>query len=196
MKKIKYIVFGVFSLLTMVTTSCSNFLEEEPLDLKTDGQFWTSDADAQSAVNMVYSGGVPYLYGGRNTGWQPTRLMYNGLLSGLFVDDKKDGDLSSNMETLNINFQTVAGDVGELWREPYVSIGRCNVLAKRLPQMVEAGIISEAVRMNYWLRHISSVLGLIFSLLRNLVVKMVKLKAVVMEEYHWFLNLMRLLTHQ
>jgi surface protein len=54
MKKIKYIVFGVFSLLTMVTTSCSNFLEEEPLDLKTDGQFWTSDADAQSAVNMVY----------------------------------------------------------------------------------------------------------------------------------------------
>lgn len=143
MKKIKYIVFGTFSLLTMVTTSCSNFLEEEPLDLKTDGQFWTSDADAQSAVNMVYSGGVPYLYGGRNTGWQPTRLMYNGLLSGLFVDDKKDGDFSSNMETLNINFQTVAGDVGELWREPYVSIGRCNVLAKRLPQMVEAGIISE-----------------------------------------------------
>lgn len=89
MKKIKYIVFGVFSLLTMVTTSCSNFLEEEPLDLKTDGQFWTSDADAQSAVNMVYSGGVPYLYGGRNTGWQPTRLMYNGLLSGLLWMTRK-----------------------------------------------------------------------------------------------------------
>lgn len=180
----------------MVTTSCSNFLEEEPLDLKTDGQFWTSDADAQSAVNMVYSGGVPYLYGGRNTGWQPTRLMYNGLLSGLFVDDKKDGDFSSNMETLNINFQTVAGDVGELWREPYVSIGRCNVLAKRLPQMVEAGIISEdrkneLLAQAYFFRAWSY-----FSLLRNLVVKMVKLKAVVMEEYHWFLNLMRLLTHQ
>ncbi|WP_418828711.1 RagB/SusD family nutrient uptake outer membrane protein [Phocaeicola sp.] len=143
MKQIKYIVFGAFSLLTMVTTSCNNFLEEEPLDLKTDGQFWTSDADAQSAVNMVYSGGVPYLYGGRNTGWQPTRLMYNGLLSGLFTDDKKDGDFSANMETLNINFQTVAGDVGELWREPYVSIGRCNVLAQRLPQMVQEGIISE-----------------------------------------------------
>lgn len=143
MKQIKYIVFGAFSLLTMVTTSCNNFLEEEPLDLKTDGQFWTSDADAQSAVNMVYSGGVPYLYGGRNTGWQPTRLMYNGLLSGLFTDDKKDGDFSANMETLNINFQTVAGDVGELWREPYVSIGRCNVLDQRLPQMVQEGIISE-----------------------------------------------------
>lgn len=143
MKQIKYIVFGAFSLLTMVTTSCNNFLEEEPLDLKTDGQFWTSDADAQSAVNMFYSGGVPYLYGGRNTGWQPTRLMYNGLLSGLFTDDKKDGDFSANMETLNINFQTVAGDVGELWREPYVSIGRCNVLAQRLPQMVQEGIISE-----------------------------------------------------
>lgn len=143
MKNIKYIVFGAFSLLSLVTTSCDNFLEEKPLSQKTDGQFWTSDADAQSAVNMIYTGGVPYLYGGRNTGWQPTRLMYNGLLSGLFTDDKKDGDFSANMETLNVNFQTVAGDVGELWREPYVSIGRCNVLTQRLPQMVASGVISE-----------------------------------------------------
>lgn len=143
MKKIKYIVFSAVSLLTLATTSCTDFLEEEPLDLKTDGQFWTSDTDAQSAVNMVYYGGVPYLYGGRNNGWQPTRLMYNGLLSGLFTDDKKDGDFSSNAETLNINFQTVAGDVGEIWREPYVCIGRCNVLDLRLPEMVAAGIISE-----------------------------------------------------
>lgn len=100
MKKFKYIILGVASILTLTTTtSCSDFLEEEPLDLKTDNQFWTSESDAQSAVNMIYYGGIPYLYGGRNTGWQPTRLMYNGLLSGLFTDDKKDGDFSSNTET-------------------------------------------------------------------------------------------------
>ena len=143
MKKIKYLVYSAVSLLTLTTPACSGFLDEEPLDLKTDGQFWTSDTDAQSAVNMVYYGGVPYLYGGRNTGWQPTRLMYNGLLSGLFTDDKKDGDFSSNMETMNITFQTVAGEVSEIWREPYVCINRCNVIDKRLPEMVAAGIISE-----------------------------------------------------
>lgn len=144
MKKIKYIVLGIASILTLTTTiSCDDFLEEEPLDLKTDNQFWTSESDAQSAVNMIYYGGVPYLYGGRNTGWQPTRLMYNGLLSGLFTDDKKDGDFSSNTETLNITFQTVAGEVGEIWREPYVCIGRCNVLIARLPEMVAKGILSE-----------------------------------------------------
>lgn len=144
MKKFKYIILGVASILTLTTTtSCSDFLEEEPLDLKTDNQFWTSESDAQSAVNMIYYGGIPYLYGGRNTGWQPTRLMYNGLLSGLFTDDKKDGDFSSNTETLNITFQTVAGEVGEIWREPYVCIGRCNVLIARLPDMVTRGILSE-----------------------------------------------------
>lgn len=146
MKKIINIILrNVAALLVLAisVSSCSGFLDEEPLDLKTDGQFWTSLSDAQSAVNMIYYGGVPYLYAGRVNGWQPTRLMYSGLLSGLFTDDKKDGDFSSNAETLNITFQTVAGDVGELWREPYVCIGRCNVLIARLPEMVSKGIISE-----------------------------------------------------
>lgn len=144
MKKMKNIIFSVTAICSLaLTISCNDFLEEEPLNQKTDNQFWTSETDAQSAVNMIYYGGVPYLYGGRNNGWQPTRLMYNGLLSGLFTDDKKDGDLSSNTETLNITFQTVASEVGELWREPYVCIGRCNVLIARLPQMVTSGILSE-----------------------------------------------------
>lgn len=148
MKKMKSIIWSMAGLLSLsaVTTSCSDFLDEEPKSVKTDGQFWTSESDAQAAANMLYYGGVPYLYGGRNTGWQPTRMMYDGLLSGLFVDDKKDGDISANMEMLNITFQTVATDVGELWREPYVSIGRCNVIASRLPQMVENGIISEETK--------------------------------------------------
>ena len=150
MKKIHYIISSAACLLALaLCVSCADFLEEEPLDLKTDAQFWTSESDAQSAVNMIYYGGVPYLYGGRNTGWQPTRLMYDGLLSGLFTDDKKDGDFSSNMETLNITFQTVAGEVGELWREPYVCIGRCNVLIARLPGMVTNGIISEGKKNEY-----------------------------------------------
>jgi hypothetical protein len=150
MKKIKNIALAMAGILALAfTVSCADFLEEKPLDLKTDNLFWTSETDAQSAVNMIYYGGIPYLYGGRNTGWQPTRLMYDGLLSGLFTDDKKDGDFSSNMETLNITFQTVAGEVGELWREPYVCIGRCNVLIARLPEMVSNGIISEEKKNEY-----------------------------------------------
>ena len=47
------------------------------------------------------------------------------------------------METMNITFQTVASEVSEIWREPYVCINRCNVIDKRLPEMVAAGIISE-----------------------------------------------------
>ena len=143
MKTIKYLAYSALGLLTLAMPSCDNFLEEEPVDVKTDGLFWTSETDAENAVNMLYNGGVPYLYGGRNTGWQPTRLMYGGLMSGLFVDERKDGDFSANLELMNVTFQTVASDVGELYREPYVAINRANVVINRLPGMVEAGALTQ-----------------------------------------------------
>lgn len=144
MKNIKSIVLSVAGMFVLAAaTSCTSFLEEEPLNKKTDGQFWTSDADAQSAVNRLYIQGVPDLYKSRNNGWHPTRLMYGGLMSGLFTDLKKDGDFSANTETMNITFQTVSSDINNLWEQLYKAIGECNVIDVRLPEMVEAGIISE-----------------------------------------------------
>ncbi len=151
MKKIKNLMqkplVGIIA-LALTVSSCSGFLDEEPLNQKTDGTFWTSAADAQAAVNMIYYGGVPYLYGGRENGWQPTRLMYSGLLSGLFTDQKGDGNISGRVRDLNITFQSV-GEVNELYREPYVCIGRCNVLIARIPGMVAKGIITETQKNEF-----------------------------------------------
>ncbi|MDR2450062.1 MAG: RagB/SusD family nutrient uptake outer membrane protein [Prevotellaceae bacterium] len=151
MKKIKNILLSITGALALVmAASCADFLEEKPLDIKTDKQFWISKTDAESAVNMIYYGGVPYLYGGRGNGWEPTRLMYNGLLSGLFIDEKGNISFTStDMKDLNITVQTVDEYIGEVYREPYVCIGRCNVLIARLPGMVEKGIISETEKNEY-----------------------------------------------
>jgi hypothetical protein len=151
MKKIKNIVLSITGALALVmAASCADFLEEKPVDLKTDKEFWIYKTDAESAVNMIYYGGVPYLYGGRGNGWEPTRLMYNGLLSGLFVDEKGNISFTStDMKDLNITVQTVDEYIGEVYREPYVCIGRCNVLIARLPGMVENGIISETEKNEY-----------------------------------------------
>jgi hypothetical protein len=146
MKKIKNIILGNVVVLFVVATalsSCSGFLDEDPKSVKTDEKFWKYESDAVSAISMLYYGGVPYLYNTGNNGWQPRRMMYNGLLSGLFTDDKKDGDFSANAEQLNITFQTVNSDVGEFYREPYVCIGRANVAIIRIPEMVTNGIITE-----------------------------------------------------
>lgn len=60
----------------MSLTSCDDFLEEDPKDMKGSGQFWKTAEDAESAVDALYFGGVPYLH---NTdlggGWTPKATM-------------------------------------------------------------------------------------------------------------------------
>lgn len=60
--------------LSVLLNSCDDFLKEEPLDMKSSDQFWKTKADAESGVNALYFGGVPYLH---NTdvggGWTPKR---------------------------------------------------------------------------------------------------------------------------
>lgn len=144
MKKFKYTILrNIAGLLMLATlaTSCDSFLGEDPHSVKTDE--WTSQADAEVSVNQLYDSGLPALYGNRNNGWHPTRLMYGGLMSGLFVDDRKDGDFSANTEMLNITFQTVASDVNNLYRMPYEAINRANLAIERLPGLADRQIVSE-----------------------------------------------------
>ena len=68
---------------TFGLTSCDEFLEEKPLDQKSSSQFWQSKEDAQTGVDALYFGGVPYL-NQNGGGWQPKATMYGGIISGLF----------------------------------------------------------------------------------------------------------------
>lgn len=128
-------------MLAAVVSSCDSFLGEDPHSVKTDQ--WTSQVDAEVSVNQLYDSGLPALYSNRNNGWHPTRLMYGGLMSGLYVDDRKDGDFSANTEMLNITFQTVASEVNNLYRMPYEAINRANLIIERTPGLFEKQIITE-----------------------------------------------------
>ena len=59
--------------LSVLLNSCDDFLKEEPLDMKSSDQFWKTKADAESGVNALYFGGVPY-------GALPVHLRPLGLL--------------------------------------------------------------------------------------------------------------------
>ena len=72
---------------TIVLSSCEGFLEEDPLDEKTTGQFWKTESDAVTGVNALYFGGVPYLHNiDVDGGWTPKATMWGGVMSGLFVE--------------------------------------------------------------------------------------------------------------
>ena len=78
--KLLKVYISVFCMcsLSVLLNSCDDFLKEEPLDMKSSDQFWKTKADAESGVNALYFGGVPYLH---NTdvggGWTPkaTKMM-------------------------------------------------------------------------------------------------------------------------
>ena len=72
MKLQKYISILSTIALSLLLGACEKFLEENPLDEKTQGQFWRTEADAQTGVNGLYFGGVPYLHNiDVDGGWTP-----------------------------------------------------------------------------------------------------------------------------
>jgi hypothetical protein len=130
-------------------SSCNDFLEEKPLDSKTSNQFWATEADAQSAVNALYYGGVPYLH---NTdvdgGWTPKATMWGGIMSGLFVDKRKDRQFTTASEGCNFNIEAFNATALKLWREFYKGISRANFVIANIPSM--SGVLSDDKINNRW----------------------------------------------
>jgi hypothetical protein len=134
--------------LTGVISSCNDFLEEKPLDAKSSNQFWQTEADAESAVNALYFGGVPYLNNtDLGTGWAPKATMWNGIFSGLFVDKKKDRSFTSACENLDLNVASFDGTAMTFWHEFYKGISRANFVIANIPTMAE--VLDEATIKNY-----------------------------------------------
>jgi hypothetical protein len=150
MKTIKiYLSTLCLLVLAGVMTSCEDFLEEKPLDAKSSNQFWESEADASSAVNALYYGGVPYLNNNDfGTAWAIKATMCNGVFSGLFVDKEKHSNSIANAsEALNLNVASFDNLAMAYWHEFYKGISRANFVIANIPTM--AGVLDEPTIKNY-----------------------------------------------
>lgn len=148
MKKFYRASIFLVSACSLLITSCSKFLEENPLDTKTSGQFWKTPADAQSAVNALYFGGVPYLNNiDVDGGWTPKATMWGGVMSGLFVDKRKDRTFTNASENSTFNIESFNSTAQKLWSEYYIGISRANFVIANIPRM--NGVLDEATINNY-----------------------------------------------
>lgn len=139
-----------FSLIIMalVMSSCDSFLEENPLDEKTTGQFWKTESDAKTAVNALYFGGVPYLHNiDVDGGWTPKATMWGGVMSGLFVDKRKDRTFTNASEGANFNIESFDATSQKMWSEFYIGISRANFVIANIPTMTN--VLSEAQIANF-----------------------------------------------
>jgi hypothetical protein len=134
--KYKKIFLSCTLVCTLLLSSCADFLKEDPVDRKTNIGFWKSESDALRGINTLYNSGVPALH---NTniwgGWSPTATMYGGLVSGLFVDTRRDRDFTNNAEQATFNIQGFDREAQELWMLFYQGVARANTAIINIPNM-------------------------------------------------------------
>ncbi len=148
--KLHKIYKSIFYMITLslVMSSCDGFLKEEPLDEKTAGQFWKTESDAKTAVNALYFGGVPYLNNiDVDGGWTPKATMWGGIMSGLFVDKRKDRTFTTASEGGNFNIEAFDATARKLWSEFYIGISRANFVIANIPTMTN--VLSETQINNF-----------------------------------------------
>lgn len=148
--KLHKIYLPILCMITfsLVTSSCTDFLTENPLDEKTTGQFWRTESDAQTAVNALYFGGVPYLHNiDVDGGWTPKATMWGGVMSGLFVDKRKDRTFTNASEGGNFNIESFDATSQKMWTEFYIGISRANFVIANIPTMTE--VLSESQIANF-----------------------------------------------
>lgn len=138
MKLYKYISILCLFVFSLWMSSCTSFLEENPLDEKTEGQFWRTESDAQTGVNGLYFGGVPYLHNiDVDGGWTPKATMWGGVMSGLFVDKRKDRTFTNASEGANFNIESFDATAQKIWTEFYIGVSRANFVIANIPEMTD-----------------------------------------------------------
>lgn len=122
----------------LTTTSCTDFLAEKPLTRKTEDNFWNTRADAESVVNSLYFGGMPYMHNIEiSGGWTPKATMWGGITSGLFIDTRKDRTFTTASEAGTYNVEAFDGIALSLWNELFIGIGRANYVLQNLSRTEE-----------------------------------------------------------
>lgn len=128
MKKTIIYLFGILTF--SITTGCTSFLDENPADRLVEGNFYTSEKDAQAAVDATYEQ-LNSLY---------NRLMY--MLGELPTDNMKNGlgmpnPFLQDLEFLRHNSQNTF--VRDMWKNSYSGILRANTAVTKISGIEKIG---------------------------------------------------------
>ena len=127
--KTNIIKFGLLGLMgTATLSSCSDFLEIEPLDIIVLDKFWNEEADVENVVAGCYSAMQGQAVIDRMMVWGEFRS--DNIVGGTNIE--KEIDLS-NVFKENIN----ASNVFTTWGEFYNIINRCNTVLYYAPKVAE-----------------------------------------------------------
>lgn len=143
-----YLYIFCTAMLSLVMASCNSFLEEKPESERTNEQFWKTASDARAAVNgLFYNGPLRLNDTDVDGGWTPKATMWGGVMSGLFVDKRKDRTFTNASEGATFNIESFDATALKLWTELYKGSAQANFVLSNLPKM--EGILDQNVIENY-----------------------------------------------
>ncbi|QGY47543.1 RagB/SusD family nutrient uptake outer membrane protein [Maribellus comscasis] len=128
MKKI-FKIHYLFFLIAGILSAC-NLLEENPEDRFVVGNFYSSETDAEAAINAIYA----RLYGD----WQGTYELQFSWLTDLTTDDMKNGigmASSTNQDLEYLRYNTENPIVRNVWQVTYDGITRANTAIDAIPDV-------------------------------------------------------------
>lgn len=140
--KNKIIAIGIV-FLTLLNTSCKDWLDEEPLNTVTEGQAWQTGSDAEGAVAAAFGIFRRALAGltkddtpstTRNGAWGDY-YFWGDARSGDWITPNNDGDWQACFENRLIERTQLEPMTN--WRLYYRTIEQCNLVLESVPDITE-----------------------------------------------------------
>lgn len=132
-----YFIFAI-SVLSIILTSCSGFLDEDPKGNLTSESYYKTSQQAVSATDAIYN----YLIMGYSPNglWDPNYggVFYNDywVLQDLFSDNSHTNQTSVNYTSVdNLQIDQYDEPIQYLWRDFYQTIKCCNVVLDKVPDI-------------------------------------------------------------
>lgn len=121
----------LFALLLMTASSCKKFLQEDPKNVVSITNYYTTQADAIAAVNSIYS----YL---NSTSTGTTAGVYHSsfwITAGLSSDEMQNQQLAApDLDQLaNFTYSSQNSTLQEIWTMHYKAITIANIAIGRIP---------------------------------------------------------------
>lgn len=125
------VLLGILVLL--ISTSCSDFLEEDPQNLVSTSNYYSTEQDAIAAVNSVYAYLGSYDASRGNTAgvYHSTFWITQGLASDEMLNNQLGTPQYDQLATFSHNADNAA--LLEIWQIHYKTISLANIAIDRIP---------------------------------------------------------------
>lgn len=122
-------------LLLLISTSCSEFLEEDPKNLVSTGNYYNTEQDAIAAVNSIYAYLGSYDASRGNTAgvYHSTFWITQGLASDEMLNNQLGAPQYDQLATFSHNADNAA--LLEIWQIHYKTIYLANIAIDRIPSI-------------------------------------------------------------